>query len=201
MTNRRVTAALLAGSMLCASCADASNRDKYAAGGMLAGAAAGAAIGSRGNSEHAGIAMIGGAIIGGLIGLMVGTRLDEAEKAQAEFAAKNAAITNKRITWTSDKRGKEIGGYAEPVREITPTAVENAKPVTTTAPANEPMTVSQPASVSSVSAPAVANPVVNAASSKGGNCRRVREVTVIRGQEQAEETTYCNAGQGWTRAG
>lgn len=193
MTKSRHIALLLVCALICGSCADMNNRDKYALGGMAAGAAAGAAIGSKSNSEYAGIAMIGGAIIGGLIGMMVGTRLDEAEKAQAELAAKNAAINNKRITWSSDKRGKEVGGYAEPIREITPVPAPAPTPSAPIENSGGPISVT-PASLTTPTND-------NLVATKNVNCRRVREVVIIQGQEKSEETTYCNSGQGWMRAG
>src|SRR5207253_1514516 len=97
-------------------CEGMNNKDRFAIGGMLAGAAAGAALASgAGNSQYAGLAAVGGALVGGMIGLFVGIKLDEAERIRAEAAAVLAANTDKRQYWTSPKRPDAVSGYAEPI--------------------------------------------------------------------------------------
>lgn len=91
--------------------------------GMAVGAASGAALGAtlaRGSDKPA--AILVGALLGAIAGTIVGYHLDEADKAKAEAASRQAAqaSSGERIYWSSDKNA-QVSGYAEQVKPVSPT--------------------------------------------------------------------------------
>src|SRR5581483_4853207 len=64
---------------------------------------------------YKGLAIVAGALIGGLAGALIGRQLDEADQRRAAAAAQAAAAApdGQRITWSSEKQ-QNVGGYAEP---------------------------------------------------------------------------------------
>lgn len=67
--------------------------------GTLAGAGAGILISSQVGGKYKQAAMIGGAILGGLIGNRIGKYLDERDKQRMEEVTQQAIVTGKDQTW------------------------------------------------------------------------------------------------------
>ncbi len=195
-------AAAAALSLTLAGCAQTTHRDNFTIGGMIAGAAAGAAVAGGVRDKNAGIAIIAGAVIGGLAGLLIGTRLDEAEQQKAEAAAANSAAQGERIYWSSPKRPGEVSGYAEPLPQEPEKPSSSAKTaaVPEQAESAAPTATQATAVNSTTTTPTKAANDPSTGASTPRNCRRVREVAVLRGSESVIESTYCNTGSGWVRA-
>ncbi|NBC32034.1 MAG: hypothetical protein GVY13_05100 [Alphaproteobacteria bacterium] len=173
-----------------AGCNTLNNQQVGTGVGGAVGATLGAVIGNElGGTTGAIIAGIGGGVLGGLIGGEIGRQLDEADRERASQATLQAL----------ERSEVEVASAPRPaVRESLPTSSRPRR---------------QPEAVVS-SSPVVAwdsdeNEDVNGTAqvvdaevdTANRECRTVREIAYIGGEEIAQNTRYCRdpEGSGWTK--
>ena len=181
--------------------------------GSIVGAGLGAASGialTRGEDRTTQIiAGAAGAALGAFIGGEIGRRLDENDRREAADATRQAL--EKPIAPSQIE--------SKPIQEPTTTQPDNNDPAPTSEPKQKPRSdqytdyaaerrqrrvTSQPVEWTSTTKPSEVRgeSQVIAASDVGtsNECRTIREVAFIRGQEVVQNTQYCKSGNQWAIA-
>lgn len=177
-TSAKAVAVAMAGTLAVSACE--SNEELWGTMGALGGALAAGMLVGDDNGAVLAAAVIAGAAAGGWLGANFGRGLDEAERERV--AASTQQVLSQEIPSNSPLRSASAA--------YSPQAAAVAPAVTWTSPTN-PQTVSGRTTLLQV-----------AADGGGGECRTVRQLVVVNGNEEAQDTQFCrpNAGAQWQMA-
>lgn len=178
-TSAKAVAVAMAGTLAVSACE--SNEELWGTMGALGGALAAGMLVGDDNGAVLAAAVIAGAAAGGWLGANFGRGLDEAERERV--AASTQQVLSLEIPSNSPLRSASAA--------YSPQAAAVAPAVTWTSPTN-PQTVSGRTTLLQVAADG----------GGGGECRTVRQLVVVNGNEEAQDTQFCrpNAGAQWQMA-
>ena len=168
-TSAKAVAVAMAGTLAVSACE--SNEEFWGTMGALTGAVAAGMLVGDDNGALLAAAVIAGAAAGGWLGANFGRGLDEAERERV--AASTQQVLNQEIPSNSPLRSASAA-YSSQAAAVAPA-------VTWTSPTN-PQTVSGKTTLLQV-----------ASDGGSGECRTVRQLVVVNGREEAQDTQFCRS--------
>jgi len=168
-TSAKAVAVAMAGALAVSACE--TEEEFWGTMGALGGAVAAGMLVGDDNGAVLAAAVLAGAAAGGWLGANFGRGLDEAERERA--AASTQRVLNQEVPTGSPLRSASAA-YSPQAAAVAPTAVW-------TSPSN-------PQSVSGQSTLLQVN-----ADGGGGECRTVRQLVVVNGQEETQDAQFCRS--------
>lgn len=168
-TSAKAIAVAMAGTLAVSACE--SNEEFWGTMGALGGAVAAGMLVGDDNGAVLAAAVLAGAAAGGWLGANFGRGLDEAERERV--AATTQQVLNQEVPRSSPLRSASAA-YSPQAAAVAPTA-------NWTSPTN-PQSVSGKTTLLQVSA-----------DGGGGECRTVRQLVVVNGQEETQDAQFCRS--------
>lgn len=168
-TSAKAVAVAMAGTLAVSACE--SNEEMWGTLGALGGAVAAGMLVGDDNGAVLAAAVLAGAAAGGWLGANFGRGLDEAERERV--AASTQQVLNQEVPRNSPLRGASAA-YSPQAAAVAPTSVW-------TSPTN-PQTVSGKTTLLQVNA-----------DGGGGECRTVRQLVVVNGNEETQDAQFCRS--------